>query len=116
VRDAYVFPNALYSRQPDYLLVYRFFATSVDHTTLECDTLVHPESARAAARDGLDEVFAFWDRVHDEDRVVCEGVQRCARSRGFAPATFDPSEDGVRAFDAMVLRALEQGERAPSMR
>ncbi|MBL8680834.1 MAG: Rieske 2Fe-2S domain-containing protein [Myxococcales bacterium] len=105
VRDAYVFPNALYSRQPDYLLVYRLFAAAVDRTVLHCDTLVHGASTDAH-RFMLDEVFSFWDRVHEEDREVCEGQQRCAGSRGFRPTGYDASEDGVRAFDAMVAGAL----------
>jgi Rieske 2Fe-2S family protein len=105
VRDAYVFPNALYSRQPDYLLAYRLFAAAVDRTVLQCDTLVH--GANTDAHEFmLDEVFSFWDRVHDEDRAICEGQQRCANSRGFRPLGYDASEDGVRAFDAMVLDAL----------
>lgn len=100
VRDAYVFPNALYSRQPDYLLAYRVFATAVDRCEIECDTLVHG-GVRAAP-----DVIAFWSRVHDEDRQMCESQQRCARSRGWAPIAFEQSEDGVRAFDAMIARAL----------
>jgi Rieske 2Fe-2S family protein len=105
VRDAYVFPNALYSRQPDYLLAYRFFLTAVDRTVVRCDTLVHAASPRGAA---LDDVTRFWDRIHDEDRAICEGQQRCAGSRGFAPAGYDRSEDGVRAFDVMVATALQR--------
>lgn len=100
VRDAYVFPNAMYSRQPDYLLAYRVFATAPDRCEIECDTLVH-----ASVREAPD-VLAFWERVHDEDRQMCESQQRCARSRGWSPVAFEPSEDGVRAFDAMIARAL----------
>lgn len=107
VRDAYVFPNALYSRQPDYLLVYRLFAAAVNKTVLQCDTLVHGASMDAHEF-MLDEVFSFWDRVHSEDREICEGQQRCAGSRGFRPASYDGSEDGVRAFDAMVASALSE--------
>lgn len=102
VRDAFVFPNALYSRQPDYLLAYRLFALGVDRTALVCDTLVHASSERAS----IDDVGRFWDRVHDEDREICEGQQRATRSRGFRPACFEESEDGVRAFDAMIVRLL----------
>jgi Rieske 2Fe-2S family protein len=104
VRDAYVFPNALYSRQPDYLLAYRLFALDVDRTALWCDTLVHSKSEGCS----IDEVARFWDRVHDEDRLVCESQQRAAGSRGFVPVAYEPSEDGVRAFDAMIARALTE--------
>lgn len=105
VRDAYVFPNAMYSRQPDYLLVYRVFALAVDRTAIHCDTLVH----RASERAPIEDVTRFWDRVHDEDRLICEGQQRAAGSRGFRPVAFEPSEDGVRAFDAMIARLLSDG-------
>jgi phenylpropionate dioxygenase-like ring-hydroxylating dioxygenase large terminal subunit len=94
----------MYSRQPDYLLAYRLFALEVDRTAIHCDTLVHASSERAP----IEDVTRFWDRVHDQDRVICEGQQRAARSRGFRPVAFEPSEDGVRAFDAMIARLLSE--------
>jgi hypothetical protein len=39
---------------------------------------------------------------------VCESQQRAAGSRGFVPVAYEPSEDGVRAFDAMIARALTE--------
>lgn len=106
VHDAWLAPNLLTSLQPDYLLTYRLHPLRADLTRVVAEVWVH-----AAARDeGLDEVYALWDRVNAEDRAVCEAQQR-ALPAAVGAGRYDESEDGVRAFDRWVagemLRAME---------
>lgn len=106
VHDAWVAPNLLTSLQPDYLLTYRLHPLRPDLTRIVAEVWVHA-SARS---DGLDEVYALWDRVNAEDRAVCEAQQRALPAASGA-GRWDASEDGVRAFDRWVagamLRAME---------
>lgn len=102
VHDAWLAPNLLTSLQPDYLLTYRLHPMRVDLTRVVAEVWVHAET-----RDdqGLDEVYAFWDRVNAEDRAVCEAQQRAlpaAREAGL----YCESEDGVRAFDRWLVTAM----------
>jgi Rieske 2Fe-2S family protein len=106
VHDAWLAPNLLTSLQPDYLLTYRLHPLRADLTRIVAEVWVH-----ASARDeGLDEVYALWDRVNAEDRGVCEAQQR-ALPAATGAGRWHESEDGVRAFDqwvaAAMLRAME---------
>ncbi len=109
VHDAWLAPNLLTSLQPDYLLTYRLHPLRPDLTRVVAEVWVH-----ASARDeGLDEVYALWDRVNAEDRAVCEAQQRALPAAPGA-GRWHESEDGARAFDRWVagemLRAMEGEE------
>ena len=103
VQDFFLWPNALFSAQPDYLLCYRLWPLAVDRTRVVFDILVHPETMRLPT-DDLESVRAFWVRVNAEDREICERQQRGTASRVYRPVGFEEIEDGVHAFDAMVAR------------
>lgn len=103
VFDAMAFPGLLTSLQPDYLLTYRLWPLAVDETRVEFDILVHPESAGPDA-DAADLVF-FWDRVNEEDREIVERQARGMASPGPDPVAYSTVEDGVHAFERLVVRA-----------
>jgi hypothetical protein len=68
----------------------------------------------ASARDeGLDEVYALWDRVNAEDRAVCErAAARAARGAG-GRAVATPERRrraGLRPLGGGRLRAMEGEE------
>lgn len=102
VHDAWIAPNLLTSLQPDYLLTYRLHPLEVARTLVVAEVWVHPETRDD---DGLDEVFALWDRVNAEDRGVCERQQEGITSR-WETGVYCASEDGVHAFDGRVASAL----------
>lgn len=105
VFDAFLFPALLWSVQPDYLLTYRLTPLSPGETHVVADIHFHP--AAFSADFDASEVFAFWDRVNEEDRSICERQQRALRSRGHPPGRYTSVEDGVHAFDRLVaLRYL----------
>jgi Rieske 2Fe-2S family protein len=108
VHDAWIAPNVLTSLQPDYLLTYRLHPLAADRTRVVGEVYVHPATRDD---DGLDEVYAFWDRTNAEDRAVCERQQSGLTSR-WPGGVYCSSEDGTHAFDrwvaARLLRALEK--------
>ena len=104
IHDAMLFPLLLTSLQPDYLLTYRLHAVTPARTRVIAETYVHPAAALASAESAHD-VVAFWERVNDEDRAICERQQIGMGSRGYAPSRYAAVEDGVHAFDRLVARA-----------
>ena len=102
VHDAMLFPVLLTSLQPDYLLTYRLVPKSAGLTHVVADVHVHP-AAIGPDFDASD-VFELWDRINDEDRVICEDQQANASSRAFDPASYATVEEGVHAFDRMVAQ------------
>lgn len=102
VHDAWIAPNLLTSLQPDYLLTYRLHPVGVARTEVAGEVWVHAETRDD---DGLDEVYALWDRVNAEDRGVCERQQLGVTSR-WGAGVYCASEDGVHAFDRRVAAAL----------
>jgi Rieske 2Fe-2S family protein len=106
VHDAHLFPGLLLSLQPDYLLTYRVHPRAVDRTEIIADTYVH-----AACPEGADlaDVLDFWELVNAQDRVICERQQVGVASRGFSPTAYAPVEDGVHAFDRLVVRRYAIG-------
>jgi Rieske 2Fe-2S family protein len=104
VYDAWLAPNVLTSLQPDYLLAYSLFPAAPDRTRVHFALYFH--AAAAPDREGVEDVMAFWDRTHGEDRSVCERQQLAATDRHFAPRAYHPSEDGVHAFDRVIATTL----------
>jgi Rieske 2Fe-2S family protein len=97
VHDAMRFPNLLTSLQPDYLLVFVLHALGPDRTHVIVSTYVHED----APDGGVEDVVAFWARVHDEDRIACERQERGISSHEVR-AQYTEVEEGAEAFARMV--------------
>jgi Rieske 2Fe-2S family protein len=97
VHDAMRFPNLLTSLQPDYLLTFVLFPLDAGRTRVVASTYVHED----APDDALDDVTAFWARVHEEDRSACERQERGMSSRPMPPHYTDV-EEGAAAFANLV--------------
>jgi len=102
VRDALAFPLLLTSLQPDYLLSYLLHPESPTRTLVTANTYFH--AAAFTPEPVAEDVYEFWDRVNAEDRAICERQQLGVQSRGFRAATYSLVEDGVHAFDQLVVR------------
>lgn len=102
VRDAWIAPNLFTSLQPDYLLTYRLHPLRADLTRVFAEVWVHAETRDD---DGVDEVYALWDRVNAEDRAICEAQQRALGALREA-GVYCASEDGTHAFDRWIAAAM----------
>lgn len=90
VHDAMCFPNLLTSLQPDYLLTFTLFPISEHRTRVVASTYAHEDAGH------LEDVFAFWDKVHAEDAEACARAERGLRSKPLEKLT--KVEEGVTAF------------------
>jgi len=102
IRDYFLWPNLLLSVQPDYLLTYRILPLSTDESRITADIYFHTAafSDDFAPRD----VYEFWDKTNAEDRDICEKQQLGIASPAFERARYVKSEDGVHAFDRLLVR------------
>ncbi|MGH2987767.1 MAG: aromatic ring-hydroxylating oxygenase subunit alpha [Solirubrobacterales bacterium] len=110
-----LFPNALVSLHPDYVMLHTLWPRSAGWTTVTCEWLFEPDTIAA---DGFDpgDAIDFWDQVNREDWHVCELTQKGTRSQAYTAGRYTTHEGDVHAFDAMVadryLAALRTQEGA----
>jgi glycine betaine catabolism A len=96
-----LFPNALVSLHPDYVMLHTLWPRTADRTEVVCEWLFEPATMEAEGFDP-DDAVEFWDQVNREDWHVCSLTQRGMQSRGFEPGRYTNQEHDVQAFDVMV--------------
>jgi Rieske 2Fe-2S family protein len=107
-----LFPNALVSLHPDYVMLHTLWPRAVDRTEVICEWFFEPATMTA---DGFDpsDAIDFWDQVNREDWHVCELTQKGVRNRGYVAGRYSAEEVDVHEFDVMVARryleALREG-------
>jgi Rieske 2Fe-2S family protein len=99
-----IFPNALVSLHPDYVMLHTLFPRGPGRTEITCEWYFEPETI---ARDDFDpgDAVGFWDLVNRQDWHVCELTQQGLRSRGYTPGRYTAVENTVHDFDRMVAGA-----------
>jgi glycine betaine catabolism A len=98
-----LFPNALVSLHPDYVMLHTLWPRAVDRTEVVCEWLFEPATMQVEGFDASDAV-QFWDQVNREDWHVCALAQRGMQSRGFEPGRYTSQEGDVHRFDVMVAQ------------
>jgi phenylpropionate dioxygenase-like ring-hydroxylating dioxygenase large terminal subunit len=102
-----LFPNALISLHPDYVMLHTLWPRETGLTEVTCEWFFEAETM---AHDDFDPSDAadFWDTVNRQDWHVCELTQRGVRTRGYTAGRYSGDENDVHAFDTMVAeRYLE---------
>jgi glycine betaine catabolism A len=102
-----MFPNALVSLHPDYVMLHTLWPRTPGRTQVVCEWFFEPEEV---AREGFDpsDAVDFWDQVNREDWRVCGLTQLGMESRGFVSGRYTTQEGDVHEFDRMVAgRYLE---------
>jgi phenylpropionate dioxygenase-like ring-hydroxylating dioxygenase large terminal subunit len=99
VRYLGLFPNALFSLHPDYVMTHLLRPVSPDATSVECSWYMPPGVSDPSY------AVEFWDRTNRQDWAACESVQRGLASPHFRPGPFAPNEDAVHQWVAMVGHA-----------
>jgi Rieske 2Fe-2S family protein len=99
-----LFPNALVSLHPDYVMLHTLWPRAADRTEVVCEWFFEPD-ALGDTSDAVD----FWDRVNREDWHVCALAQRGMASPSFVPGRYTTREGDVHAFDVMVAQRYRTG-------
>ncbi|HSI80673.1 MAG TPA: aromatic ring-hydroxylating dioxygenase subunit alpha [Solirubrobacterales bacterium] len=108
-----LFPNALVSLHPDYVMLHTLWPRAAERTEVVCEWYFEPETIAA---DGFDpsDAIEFWDQVNREDWHVCELTQKGVRTRGYTPGRYSAEEVDVHAFDVMVAERYIEALREPA--
>ena len=96
-----LFPNALVSLHPDYVMLHTLWPRGAGRTEVVCDWLFEPETMAAPGFVAADAV-GFWDQVNREDWAVCRLTQLGMGTRGYVEGRYTSREGDVHAFDVMV--------------
>jgi glycine betaine catabolism A len=96
-----LFPNALVSLHPDYVMVHTLWPRAADRTDVVCEWFFEPATIASDDFDPSDAV-GFWDTVNKQDWYVCELTQKGVRTRGYTAGRYSAEEIDVHAFDLMV--------------
>ena len=91
-----LFPNALVSLHPDYVMLHTLWPRAVDRTDVVCEWFFAPGTH------AVDDAVDFWDQVNREDWHVCELTQRGMASRSYVPGRYTTQETDVHRFDVMI--------------
>jgi choline monooxygenase len=101
----FLYPNTMLNSLPGRLQTNRVLPLGVDRCIVEFDYYYDGASDDAdAERRARDE--AFSDEVQDEDREICEAVQRGLASGSYLPGRLNPlRENAVHHFQELLRRA-----------
>jgi glycine betaine catabolism A len=112
-----LFPNALVSLHPDYVMLHTLWPRAADRTDVICEWFFEPQTIVAEGFDPSDAI-GFWDTVNRQDWYVCELAQKGVRTRGYTAGRYSAEEVDVHAFDLMVadryMEALRSESRVPA--
>jgi Rieske 2Fe-2S family protein len=105
-----LFPNALVSLHPDYVMLHTLWPREPGLTDVICEFFFEPATIDSPDFDPSDAVD-FWNQVNGEDWHVCELAQKGAASRGYTAGRYSAAEADVHAFDTMVAARYMEGLR-----
>jgi Rieske 2Fe-2S family protein len=96
-----LFPNALLSLHPDYVMLHTLWPREPGRTEVICEWFFEADTMAAPGFDAADAV-GFWDQVNREDWYVCRLTQLGMSVPGFTPGRYTTQEGDVHRFDRMV--------------
>ena len=103
-----LFPNALVSLHPDYVMLHTLWPRDAATTDVVCEWFFEPATVARADFDPSDAVD-FWDTVNRQDWRVCELTQQGVRTRGYTAGRYSAQETDTHAFDLMVANRYMDG-------
>ena len=106
-----LFPNALVSLHPDYVMLHTLWPRAADRTDVVCEWFFEPRTIAQPDFDPSDAV-GFWDTVNKQDWYVCELTQKGVRTRDYTAGRYSAEEVDVHAFDLMVADRYMEALRA----
>jgi Rieske 2Fe-2S family protein len=106
-----LFPNALVSLHPDYVMLHTLWPRAADRTDVICEWYFEPATIAAEGFDPSDAI-EFWDQVNREDWHVCELTQKGVRINGYTAGRYSAEEVDVHNFDVLVANRYMEALRA----
>ena len=106
-----LFPNALISLHPDYVMLHTLWPQAPGQTHVTCEWFFEPATM---AREDFDpsDAIGFWDMVNKQDWYVCELQQKGIATRNYTAGRYSAEEVDVHAFDLMVANRYMEALRA----
>jgi Rieske 2Fe-2S family protein len=109
-----LFPNALVSLHPDYVMLHTLWPRAADRTDVVCEWFFEPRTMAADDFDPSDAI-GFWDMVNKQDWYVCELTQKGVGTRNYTAGRYSAEEVDVHAFDLLVADRYMQALREPAI-
>ncbi len=107
-----LFPNALVSMHPDYVMLHTLYPRDPGRTDVICEFFFEKRAVEDPGFDPSDAI-EFWDQTNRQDWHVCELTQKGIGARHYTAGRYSAQEGTVHEFDGMVaeryLRALGDG-------
>ncbi|HXV52826.1 MAG TPA: aromatic ring-hydroxylating dioxygenase subunit alpha, partial [Solirubrobacterales bacterium] len=98
-----LFPNALVSLHPDYVMLHTLDPREPGRTDVSCEFFFEERAIEAADFDPSDAI-SFWDKTNREDWYVCELTQKGVGTRGYTAGRYSLEETDTHEFDGMIAR------------
>ncbi|MGA7436390.1 MAG: aromatic ring-hydroxylating dioxygenase subunit alpha [Solirubrobacterales bacterium] len=112
-----LFPNALVSMHPDYVMLHTLYPRAPGVTDVICEFFFEKRAVEAADFDPSDAI-EFWDQTNLQDWYVCELTQKGIGAHSYTSGRYSADVGTVHEFDGMVaeryMGALEN-EKAVEM-
>ena len=102
-----IFPNALLSLHPDYVMVHQLWPVSPARTLIFCDWFFHLDAFEQKDFKPEDAI-EFWDMTNKQDWHICELSHQGIASRAYVPGPFSSRESIPAAWDRYYLRVLSE--------
>ncbi|MCB0862835.1 MAG: aromatic ring-hydroxylating dioxygenase subunit alpha [Solirubrobacterales bacterium] len=96
-----LFPNALVSMHPDYVMLHTLYPRGPGRTDVICEWFFEQRAVEAEDFDPADAVD-FWDQTNRQDWYVCELTQKGVGTTGYTAGRYSAQEGTVHEFDNLV--------------
>ena len=96
-----LFPNALISMHPDYVMLHTLYPRGPGLTEVVCEWFFEKKTVEEPGFDPSDAI-GFWDETNKQDWYVCELTQKGIGARNYTSGRYSAEESTVHEFDNMV--------------
>jgi len=96
-----LFPNALISMHPDYVMLHTLYPRGPGLTEVVCEWFFESRVVESEDFDPSDAI-GFWDETNKQDWYVCELTQKGIGARGYTAGRYSGQEGTVHEFDNMT--------------
>ncbi|HMT04559.1 MAG: aromatic ring-hydroxylating dioxygenase subunit alpha [Solirubrobacterales bacterium] len=105
-----LFPNALVSMHPDYVMLHTLYPRGPGRTEVICEWFFERRAVEAGDFDPTDAI-EFWDQTNRQDWDICQLAQLGVATTGYTAGRYSDQEGTVHEFDSLVagryMEALE---------